>query len=190
MRIAKGAGATVAGLVVAVATLVGPSGAVTRVVSTPGPRGDLAPFRHGAARHRTTTVAPLLCPMTGRVTSVTATRSTPLNPETFSFPRVTEGTDPTAVRRAARALCALPVMPDRVQACPVDLGVRYTLRFSRGGGAAHLPRPVIVSAWGCRAVTGLGPTRVVTRAAVWTVIGAALGLRSATNATFAGRLTR
>ena len=190
MSIAKCVGVIVTGLVVTVVTIIGPAGPVTGAMSTPGPHDDLTPLRHGIVRCRATTVAPVLCQMMDRVTSVTATRSVPLNAETFSFPRVTTGTDPTAVRRAARGLCALPVMPDRVQACPIDLGVRYTLRFSPGGGAGHLPRPVVVSAWGCRPVVGLGPTRMALRSAVWTAIGAALGLRFATNATFAGSLTR
>jgi hypothetical protein len=131
-----------------------------------------------------------LCELAGRVTSVTATRSRPLNPETFTFARVATGSMKTKVRAAAKTLCALPQVPPGVQACPVDLGVLYTLRFlAAGDSGIRSARPVVVSAWGCRIVTGLGPTRWVAASPnFWRVLGNALNLRSATNRTFTGTL--
>ena len=80
-------------------------------------------------------------------------------------------------------------MPKGVQACPVDLGVHYTLQFADSGQFGVSINPVVVSASGCGVVTGLSKTRwVIDHMAFWKVLGVSIGLPHATGATFAGKL--
>jgi hypothetical protein len=131
-----------------------------------------------------------LCRGVSLVNHLVVGRNHPPNPETFTFPSLTIGTSRGAVRALAKALCALPPVPPGMQACPVDLGVRYTLWFSEVPTAKFVARPVIVSPMGCQTIFGLGATRWTSgRPGFWSTFGAAIGLRHATNATFAGALT-
>ncbi len=182
-RTVLGLGATLLAL-----AAVAPAGAVGR---GPGPQPQLAQRPHIVARFA-------LCQDTfpDRVAVVTVTRSKPLNHEHFSFPARTRGTKPALVRALAHALCSLPKMPAGVQACPADLGINYDLRFSlpkpRGsvtvGG--DLIDPVWVQSTGCLEVKGLGGMRWAMKSAskLYSALGAAIGLRHATQATFAGHL--
>jgi hypothetical protein len=129
-----------------------------------------------------------LCHFVNQVTSLTATRSRYPNKMTFSFPHVVRSTNVTAVRAAAKALCALPVMPSGVYNCPLDVEVHYRLKFVVGEAvSSYYTRFVVIDPWGCETVTGLGAGRTAT-VRLWPVLGAALGLRHATGVTFAGRL--
>ena len=130
-----------------------------------------------------------------RVAVVTVTRSKPLNPEHFSFPARTRGTKPALVRALAHALCSLPKMPAEVQACPADWGPTYNLQFSlpKATGSVivggDLISPVSVGTTGCEVVQGLNGTRWATPSSkLYPALGAAIGLRRATAATFAGEL--
>lgn len=72
------------------------------------------------------------------------------------LPRGVTITDAPRVRALAAALCALPAMPAGLQQCPADFGGVFQLVFAAGGRAFH---PVRIQLSGCRAVTGVGPTR-------------------------------
>jgi hypothetical protein len=132
-----------------------------------------------------------VCSLVTSVNRLTVTRNRPLNHETFTFPATVKSTNTSRIRALAKALCALPVIPTGVIACPADLGVRYTLNF--GSSTAKTPspiNPVIVASTGCQFVTGISRTRWVERTpAFWPVLGAAIGLPRATEATFRGKLT-
>lgn len=79
-------------------------------------------------------------------------------------------------------------MPNGVISCPADVGMHYTLKFVVGEAvSAHYSRLVVVDPSGCHTVTGLGAVRSATNQ-LWPVLGAALGLRHATGATFGGKL--
>jgi hypothetical protein len=107
---------------------------------------------------------------------------------TFTFPRVVTGTNVIAVRAAAKVLCDLPAMPSGVYNCPLDVEMHYTLKFVVGEAVSrYSARFVVVDPWGCHTVTGLGAVRSTTNQ-LWSVLGAALGLRHATGATFGGKL--
>ena len=134
--------------------------------------------------------------MSKRVVAVTVSRAKPYNREHFSFPAQSRGTNAAQVRALAHALCSLPVMPAGVQACPADWGANYRLQFSlpkpKGtvvvGGA--FISPVSLGATGCLVVKGLGTTRwMMGSSKVFSALGTAIGLRHATQATFAGTLT-
>jgi hypothetical protein len=130
-----------------------------------------------------------VCPLVSIVDHLTVSRNRPLNHETFTFPAIVRSTNTSNIRSLARALCALPVMPKGVQACPVDLGVHYTLQFAASGQLGVSINPVVVSASGCGVVTGLPKTRwVIGRMAFWKVLGVSIGLPHAAEATFAGKL--
>ena len=72
------------------------------------------------------------------------------------LPRGVTITDAPRVRALAAALCALPPMPPGLQQCPADLGGAVRLVFAAGGRGFQ---PVRIQLSGCRAVTGIGPTR-------------------------------
>jgi len=121
----------------------------------------------------------------GSVTSLVVRRGTPLNPTTFTFPKVVS-VKGAAARAVARDLCALPVMPKGIF-CPADLGGRYTLDFTATGSRVT---PVVLDASGCETVQGLHGIRWTARSPhLWSELGDAMGLRGATQSTFAGHMT-
>ena len=133
--------------------------------------------------------------LSGRVVAVTVTRAKPDNREHFSFPARSRGTNAAQVRALAHALCSLPVMPAGVQACPADWGANYELHFSLPKPTSPLVvggdyiGPVLLGSTGCEVVKGLGTTRwAMGSNRVFSALGAAIGLRHATQATFAGTL--
>lgn len=128
-----------------------------------------------------------------RVVAVTVTRAKPYNAEHFSFPARTRGTNAAQVRALAIALCALPAMPAGVQACPADWGANYELEFSLPKPKSTVVvrevniSPVSLGATGCLVVRGVGTTRwAMGSVKIFPALGAAIGLRHATQATFAG----
>lgn len=80
---------------------------------------------------------------------------------------------PYLVRGLAIALCRLPKMPRGPVSCPARFGGSLRLVFAAGGRPF---RPVIVQMNGCRAVSGLGPTRTVASVAFGRILGKDLGL--------------
>lgn len=75
----------------------------------------------------------------------------------IAFPsQITVATPPRA-RAAARALCALPLLPAGVFHCPnLTVGTTYLLRFTADG--RRLPA-VSIEATGCEVVSGVGRAR-------------------------------
>ena len=181
-RVAMGLGATLLALSVSL-----PAGAVGRgQVPLLGLSGGPRIVARFALCHDT---------FSDRVANVTVTRSKPLNPEHFTFPARIRGAKPTLVRTLAHTLCALAKMPAGVQACPADWGVTYSLRFTLPKPTSSvivggdLIGPVSLQATGCLVVKGLGETRwAMSSSKVFSALGAAIGLRKATQATFAGEL--
>lgn len=181
----RAAGAALA-LAVAVAPLIGVVGAAAVGVASRGGVHSRPTLREPSLRG-----AKGLCEIAYDVNRLTVTRSKPLNPETFTFPATVVVSSASQVQAAARALCALPVMPKGVFSCPMDLGVVYTLRFAvSDGSSATQADPVTLDASGCETVRGLGATRwAATAPGFWRLLGDAMGLRSASRETFAGSLT-
>ena len=131
-----------------------------------------------------------VCSLITNVDQLTVTRNRPLNHETFTFSASVKSTNASHIRALAKSLCALPVMPRPLRACTIDLGVRYSLNFAATTVKGPEPiRPIIVSVTGCQVVNGLSPTRWVSpNPHFWTVLGTAIGLPHATQATFAGKI--
>ena len=131
-------------------------------------------------------VSPTLCSSFAQLDRLVVKRldAFPQNHFHFSFPAVVTVSDPPLVQKAARAVCALPVMPRTSMNCPADLGITYRLTFYTA--AQPFPR-VVVSATGCESVTGLLFTRWVARTpAFWPELGKTMGLKNATWETFRG----
>ncbi len=129
---------------------------------------------------------PSLCGSRGSLDrlEVTRTNSIPQNHFHFAFPASVTVTKTAAVRDAATALCALPVMPKKGLHCPADWGITYHLAFSAKG---HAFPAVDVDATGCQGVKGLGAVRWVARSPeFWRVLGAAMGLAHPDAGLFAG----
>ena len=67
---------------------------------------------------------------------------------------------------------------------PRRLGIRYRLRFA---ARHHWFQTITIAATGCRAVTGLGPVRLISGVfGFWAVLGKAAGLGHASLTTFTG----
>ncbi len=135
-----------------------------------------------------TTGAAALC---GHVTGVTGlvVHRTTINKERFGFPATVRVTSAKAARAVARAACALPKPPKGTRFCPNAYGPTYHLSFlSHGRAVARLE----AAPTGCPSVTiGAGTSSPAGRQATgrfWRVLGAALGIAHASDATFAGTL--
>jgi hypothetical protein len=94
-----------------------------------------------------------LCAAAQKVDRVVA--SPPASHPGEVLPRGITITDVPRVRALAAALCGLPPMPPGLQ-CPADFGGMVRLVFTAGGRDFQ---PVRIQQSGCRAVTGIGPTR-------------------------------
>ncbi len=82
--------------------------------------------------------------------------------------------DPVKARMLARAVCALPRIPNGVFHCPPETGGGYQLDFTAQGRG--LP-PVNVQARGCKRVTGAGVIRWVARTpSFWAVLARVTGI--------------
>ncbi|MHB8456327.1 MAG: hypothetical protein ACYDBS_01345 [Acidimicrobiales bacterium] len=127
-----------------------------------------------------------LCQSTQNVDRLVVQRSDafPQNHMHFSFPSELTVSKASAVRNAARALCALPRMPSGAIACPADFGISYRLAFYVGNKAL----PVVgVDAAGCQEVRGAGAVRWVARSpGFWHTLGTAMGLPRPGYSTFRG----
>jgi hypothetical protein len=77
------------------------------------------------------------------------------------------------VRGLAAALCRLPAMPRGTVNCPAQF--REWLRLAFAAGRRPFP-PVTVRVNGCRAVSGLGPTRTASSSAFWRTLDKDLSL--------------
>jgi hypothetical protein len=100
----------------------------------------------------------------------------------FTFPATGVVTAASQVEAVARTLCSLPAFPDAPIVCPADFGISYDVQFSDGDD----PRsPVEVHPSGCPDVLGLGRARWATPA-LWPILGAAMDMPRADQATFAG----
>lgn len=145
-----------------------------------------APRAATTSVERPTLVSPGLCNSYPQLDTLVVKRidAFPQNHIRFSFPAVITVSDATLVQKAAKAVCALPVMPSTPMHCPADLGITYRLTFYTA--AQPFPR-VVVSATGCEAVTGLLLTRWAARTpGLWPKFGKSMGLKSATWDTFRG----
>jgi len=129
---------------------------------------------------------PALCAQTGSVTRLMIHRinGLPQNHERFTFPARITVTSARRAQSAARALCALPVMPSGTFNCPADWGISYRLVFtSWAGRLAH----VTADASGCQEVSGLGATRwTLTSPGFWRSLAQAAGITPASGAVFLG----
>lgn len=145
-----------------------------------------APRAATTSVERPTLVSPGLCNSYPQLDTLVVKRidAFPQNHIRFSFPAVITVSNPSLVQKAAKAVCALPVMPSKPMSCPADLGITYRLSFYTA--AQPFPR-VVVSATGCEGVTGLLLNRWVSRTpAFWSKLGKTMGLKNASWATFRG----
>ncbi len=128
-----------------------------------------------------------VCRIDERVASLSVRRDAPSNPTTFSFPGVVSVVRASDARSVARALCALPLMPKGVFHCPSDIGPTYSLRFRAPTYSVTL---VTLDPTGCEVVHGLPGIRwVATSPRFWRILGDAMHLHLAAQATFAGHVT-
>jgi hypothetical protein len=108
----------------------------------------------------------------------------------FRFPAHVAVTNQTRIRALVAALSGLPRLPNGVFACPLDIFLRYTLRFETvdAQSQVRIVARVIADPYGCETVTGLGFPRSAARSSgFWRVLGEAVGVSHATVATFQGR---
>lgn len=181
----RAAASLVMGLVALVAAIATTAG------FTAGPERRAAPASSTSVPRSPTRTgpAPRLCNVISQFERLTVTRADayPQNGFIFSFPASVTVRSAPAAGGVARALCALPHVPQgAVFHCPVDFGIVYRLVFTlETGGPA---RPVTVDATGCRLVHGAGPgaRTVSTTGSFWNTLGRAMGLDHATNTTFSG----
>lgn len=153
------------------------AGTCTLIV--PGVAGA-APAAPQAARHTA------LCASATSVTRLVVRRvdAFPQNHVHFSFPASVVVDRRTAVRKVARAVCALPVMPTGAMHCPMDLGITYHLGFSR---PHRRFREVVLDATGCQTVQGLTRARWIARSPrFWRDLGLAMRLKHPSWSTFRG----
>jgi hypothetical protein len=178
----RGVASVTAALALVALTAAAPAGAVRgETLSAPGLAAStsLAPsisLRVGLCREET------------RVNELRVVRTHLLNGERFRLPAVVTSTRVAKVRALARVLCALPPFPAGLY-CPEAMGPLYSLHFAvvvPGALGAVRTETVTLNPTGCAAVTGLGHGRVATTA-LFSALGAALGLAHATRSTFAGQ---
>jgi hypothetical protein len=110
---------------------------------------------------------------------------------TFSFPPVIAISSPARAERAARLFCSLsPVPPGTALLCPIDFGVSYGFEFV----TRTAPVDVLVEGSGCLTVGGAPSTpgalspRWIGGSSFWRSLGATIGLRDASHATFEGTI--
>lgn len=144
-------------------------GLLTACASSAPPAGtvvDSHSHAPAAAQQHPITAGSPVCQNITALDHLTVRRTVPVVAGTlprFAFPSMVQISAAATVRRLARELCGLPVLPRGVF-CPEDSGIRYALLFSVGRTDL---RPVIIAPSGCDPVTGLGRTRTLIRDASW-----------------------
>ena len=155
------------------------SGTSPKASPTPSPSPSVSP---GAAA---TQVA--LCQHTATVTGLEITRNHVIRvPQLqIAFPNQVTVTTPADARAAARALCALPLLPRGVFHCPnLTVGTTYLLRFTADG--RRLPA-VSIEATGCEVVSGVGPARWAAKSpGFWRTLATAADLSPPGRTVFTG----
>jgi hypothetical protein len=127
-----------------------------------------------------------LCQQTATVTSLEIMHS-----HLMRVPQVQGYSSPVTVitaakaRDAARALCALPLLPRGVFHCPnLTVGTTYLLSFTADG--RRLPA-VTIEATGCEVVTGVGPARWAAKSpGFWRALATAASLSPPGRTAFIG----
>lgn len=187
-KVAGCLGAVVLGLGVAAcgslhATTTGTVGGATSPVPSPVPGSPGVTPAGGAAG------SAALCQAAGTVTGLRIVREGTVRPVPASsqtvVPNEVTVSRPAEVRAAARALCALPVMPKAVFSCPAGWdGTTYKLYFTAGGRS--LPT-VEIEATACETIRGVGPVRwAPDRPGFWRVLATAAGVRRPGQSVFSG----
>jgi hypothetical protein len=138
----------------------------------------------GAASTAPGSAQPALCQDAAAVTSLRIVRLPgPRVPQAqTALPGQVTAVSPAQARVVARALCALPAMPNGILNCPaLFAGTTYQLRFTADGRA--LPA-VTLEATGCDTVTGVGHARRALSPGFWRVLATAAGLSPPGQAVF------
>ena len=141
------------------------------------------------AQIQTVLISLSLCTVAEKVTTLTVRRGTFMNPTTFSFPSVVSVSNVASVRTVAKTICATP--PDMrtggAIACPADFGLTYRLLFTV---PKHIVMPITLRVTGCGGVDGTGTKGWIHLTPnLFRVLGNAMRLRLATEATFRGKMT-
>jgi hypothetical protein len=134
--------------------------------STSSPRGTGSPGRHGLMPRiqpggpaKPSTARTNVCREIPLLTQVEVVREPKLGnthgrmdrkPMTFMI------RDAANARSIAHTMCGLPAFPRGPRSCPADFGNTMTFNF---GASGRVFSPVTVQMSGCRAVSGLMPTR-------------------------------
>jgi hypothetical protein len=186
----RSAASLIVGLVALIAAIAATAGGIAGSGQRPPPGSSNTSPPPSTARSGP---APELCNVTSRVGTLTVTRTDgfPRNGFTFSFPSMITVHSAVAARKVARALCALPTVPQgAVFHCPADFGIVYHLAFKLETGGSV--QPVTVDATGCQFVKGAGQgkRRAATAHSFWATLGRAMGLAHPTNTTFRGSAGR
>lgn len=128
-----------------------------------------------------------LCTVVNSVTSLRVSRGIPLNPTTFTFPRLVLVKNSASTKAVAVALCALPAGPTGAINCPADFGFDYRLSFTALG---YDVADVQLDPTGCQWVKGIDPMRWVEQSPhFYRILGAAMRLKRVTESTFRGMLS-
>jgi hypothetical protein len=139
---------------------------------------------HPTTGHQTSA----LCGDVSKVTSLLVHR-VPINPERFGFPATVRVTSASSAQAVARAVCSLPTAPSGVFSCPNEYGPTYHLTFFDKDSVVSVD---LAEPTGCASVVEGSNTALAkdltTTGQFWKALGTAIGVRGATQVTFAGGL--
>jgi hypothetical protein len=155
------------------------TGAAPSTSSSPPPSPSVSP---GAAETQAA-----LCQHTATVTRLEILRNHVMRVPQLQvgFPSQITITTAANARTAARALCALPLLPRGVLHCPnLTVGTTYLLRFTADG--RQLPA-VTIEATGCEVVSGVGSARWAAKSpGFWRTLATAANLSPPGRSVFIG----